>query len=295
MLPNKISKLKSKLKKSENEKSKIQSPVQTQTEKKIEINEDQMSKLFKNEDLKDVYQTIDSDIENGFDLIHVDFCHYKGSHEQILNESKKAIEYILKYQPKMLLEVGTDENSGAFLHNLAKVEQEMQFFTALAPLQFFVCQTASLVKELNQTGGFNDKFLADVRKLADKYQVGLKEHNCDYIEYSEIQKRKGLIDAVNVAPQFGVIQTVLTLQKAFTYGIDPSEFLETAYQSGRWKKWLNKNGAENKYLCSVIAGHYVFSSTPYKRLYEKISRHENFRGEIIDEMMKNFDLYVKNL
>lgn len=273
--------------------------IKSQKEKfpkaKITVCRDHLGPGFKNDELTDVYQTIDSDLENGFDLIHVDFCHFKGSYEQILDESKKAIEYILEKKPNTLLEVGTDENKGAYLNNLEKVEKEMRFFKSLAPLQFFVCQTASIVKEAHQAGGFNEKFLLDVRKLATKYDIGLKEHNCDYIEAENIKKRKNLIDAVNVAPQFGVIQTMLTLQKAYTYGLDPAEFLDSAYQSGRWKKWLSKNSADNKFLCSVIAGHYVFSSAAYKKLYEKISKHENLRQAIILEQMKNFDVYIKNL
>jgi hypothetical protein len=250
---------------------------------------------FKNDDLSDVYKTIDSDLENGFDLIHIDFCHYKGTYEEILEESKKAILHILKHKPKMLLEVGTDENTGAFLNNLEKIENEMKYFSALAPLQFFVCQTGSLVKEEEQAGGFNAEFLKKVRPLAEKYQIGIKEHNCDYIEAEEIAKRKGLVEAVNVAPQFGVIQTALTLAKSYTYGINPEDFLNTAYQSGKWKKWLKNETSQNKYLCSVLAGHYVFASTAYKNLYEKISKHEDFRKAIILEQMKNFDLYIKNL
>lgn len=262
---------------------------------RVYICRDHLGPGFKNDDLADVYKTIDADIENGFDLIHVDFCHFKGSYEQILEESKKVIKYILKKRPDMLLEVGTDENTGAFLHNLEKIENEMKFFSALAPLQFFVCQTGSLVKELGQAGGFNEKFLLEVRKLADRYRVGLKEHNCDYIEAIDLKKRKGLIDAVNVAPQFGVIQTALTLQKAYTYGVDPGEFLEEAYKSGKWQKWLSHQNAENRYLCSMIAGHYVFAQSAYKKLFEKVSRYEDLKQAIIQEMCKNFDLYLKNL
>jgi hypothetical protein len=262
---------------------------------KVFVCRDHCGPGFKNDELEDVYKTIDADLENGFDLIHVDFCHFKGSYEQILEESKKAITYILKRKPQILLEVGTDENTGAFLNNLKKIENEMNFFSSFASLHFFVCQTGSLVKEVEQVGGFNKKFLGQVRKLADKYQVGLKEHNCDYIEESEIKKRKGLVDAVNVAPQFGVIQTSITLQKAYTYGIDPSEFLTTAYQSGKWKKWLHKSNLDNKFLCSLVAGHYVFSSNAYQKLYEKICRHENLTQVIINELSKNFDLYLNNL
>ncbi len=250
---------------------------------------------FKNYDLKDVYKTMDADIENGFDLIHVDFCHYKGDRAQVLEESKKCILYIHSKKPEMMIEAGTDENTGAFLEDLGRIEKDLAFFSSAAPLQFFVVQTGSLVKEQNQAGGFNAEFIAKVKEKANKFNVGLKEHNGDYIEKGEIQKRKGLIDAINVAPQFGVLQTVLTLQKCHTYGIDFSDFLHEAYNSRRWEKWLQKNTPDNKFLCSVIAGHYVFAGEAYKRLYEKITAHEDLRAGIIGEMEKSFEMYLKNL
>src|SRR5690242_5038473 len=46
---------------------------------------------FKNDDLDDVYKTIDSDIENGFDLIHVDFCHAGKDKAHLLEQSRKVI------------------------------------------------------------------------------------------------------------------------------------------------------------------------------------------------------------
>jgi D-tagatose-1,6-bisphosphate aldolase subunit GatZ/KbaZ len=262
---------------------------------KISVCRDHLGPGFKNDDLSDVYKTIDADIEYGFDLIHVDYCHYKGSRQQLLEESKKAIEYILKKRPEMLLEVGTDENTGAFLEDVSRIGEDMEFFSKIAPLQFFVVQTGTIVKEVNQAGSFNQKFIEKIKPLADKYNVGIKEHNCDYIEAQNLKERKSLVAAVNVAPQFGVVQTALTLQKAFTYGIDPAEFLKAAYQSGKWQKWLHKSNEHNKFLCSLIAGHYVFAGGAYKKLYEKINRHENFRETVIAEVMKNFDIYIKNL
>jgi hypothetical protein len=250
---------------------------------------------FKNNDLTDVYKTIDSDIENGFDLIHIDFCHYQGSHEDILVQSKKAIDYILKKNPKMLIEVGTDENKGEFLEDLGKIKIEMDYFSKIPNVIFYVCQSGSLIKEINQVGDFNSDFITKVRKLADQYKLGLKEHNADYLDSNKIGLRKGLVDAVNVAPQYGVLQTQLTIQKCLTYGIDFEEWLEIAYQSGKWGKWLHNNNSDNKFLCSVIAGHYNFSTPSYEKIYKQISKHENFREEIIQTMMNNFKMYSNNL
>lgn len=245
--------------------------------------------------LEGVQETIDSDIENGFDLIHVDFSKLKGEHQEILQASAKAILRIKNKNPRVLIEVGTDENVGAFLTDIERIEKEMQFFTSITDIQFFVCQTGSLIKEINQRGDFNAEFLEKVNFLADKYQVCLKEHNADYLSDSAIKKRVGLIGAVNVAPQYGVLQTMLTLQKCLLYGFDFSDFLNQAYESQKWLKWLDQHTKENKFLCSVIAGHYVFASSAYKKLYEQINQRENFKEAIMAEMMKNFDLYLNNL
>lgn len=262
---------------------------------KVYLCRDHCGPGFKAEGLEDVYKTIDDDIENGFDLIHIDFCKLGTGYSDILEGSKRAIQYIQKSKAEVLIEVGTDENTGDFLKDVSKIENEMKFFTTLAEIQYFVCQTGSLIKEINQVGSFDAEFIKQVREKADKYNLCLKEHNADYLDGEQIRMRKGLIDAFNVAPQYGVIQTQLTLQKALVYGIDINEFLEESYKSRRWEKWLDANSSSNKLLCSVIAGHYVFSGDAYKRICEKINRYENFKEAIISEMVKNFKMYYDNL
>lgn len=246
-------------------------------------------------DLKSVYRTIETDLENGFDLIHIDFSHFKGSHRDILEESKKVIQFILKSTPKVLLEVGTEENTGKDFENSQKMEKDMKFFTQFCKPHFFVCQTGTVIKEINQYGTFNINYTRELKALADKYGVFLKEHNSDHITAREISLRRGLIDAVNVAPQYGVMQTQLSLQKCATYGIDFTEFLEASYRSGKWKKWLSKNDQKNKYLCSIIAGHYNFATDAYRKIYKQIQYHEDFKELIISEMMRNFKIYIDSL
>jgi hypothetical protein len=91
------------------------------------------------------------------------------------------------------------------------------------------------------------------------------------------------------------LQTTLTLQKCITYGIDFTDFLNDAYLSGKWKKWMYKHTDSNKYLCSVLAGHYIFSNLSYRKLVEKIHQHEDFKLSLMQELGKNFDLYLNNL
>ena len=55
-----------------------------------------------------------------------------------------------------------------------------------------------------------------MKNIADEYGILLKEHNCDYLNFNQISLRKKYgIDAINIAPELGVIQTnlVYTLSK----------------------------------------------------------------------------------
>lgn len=189
-------------------------------------------------DLEDTYNTIKTDIENGFDLIHIDFCHFKGTKEEMLEESKKAIEYCLKLNPNISLEIGTDENEGVNfnIHNLVELEKEIDFFKGFCNPEFYVVQTGSLIKEMNQVGNFNKQFIANVSEVLKSKGLKLKEHNADYLSREEIEMRKGVVDALNIAPQLGVIQTMITLNKCLMYGVRFDDFLDEVCQGGKWKK-----------------------------------------------------------
>lgn len=244
-------------------------------------------------DLPDTYKTIEADIENGFDLIHIDFCHFQGTREERLEEAKKAIKHCLSLNPNISIEVGTDENIGTnygFL-NIDEIEAEVDFFKNFCKPEFFTVQTGSLVKEINQVGSFNKQFVESVSKNLGTRGIKLKEHNADYLSKEEIIQRRGIVSALNVAPQFGVIQTQFVLNKCLIYGINFNDFIEEIYRGGKWKKWLCKNSPENKFLCSIIAGHYHFSSDAYKFLIDKLEKYEDIQESIINEMMKLIDHY----
>lgn len=246
-------------------------------------------------DLEDIYETIRTDILNGFDLIHVDFCNFKGSKEERFGESKKAIQYCYELNPRILIEVGTDENVGTnfgFI-NLQEIEREIDFFLQFCKPEFYVVQTGSLIKEINQVGNFNSLFMKEISNLLKTKGIKLKEHNADYLSKEEINRREGIIDAMNIAPQLGVIQTIITLNKCLIYGIDFKDFLNEVYEKGKWKKWMNENGPENKFLCCIIAGHYHFASENYKKLIEKLNEKEDIKETIMNGIMGVIDHYVR--
>ena len=245
------------------------------------------------QDLSDTYETIRNDIANGFDLIHFDFCHYEGPLDKRLEETKKAIEFALNLNPKLLLEIGTDENMGTGYGpmNLSEIEKEMEYFKSFCSPQFYVVQTGSLIKEINQIGSFNKDFVSQVSTIARSKGMRIKEHNADYLDKESVALRKNLVGAMNIAPQFGVVQTVLTLNKCLSYGVDPSVFVDFCYESNKWSKWLSRNTKENKMLCSIIAGHYNFSSESYKEIIRRLGEKEDIREYLIGNLMNIIDHY----
>jgi len=246
-----------------------------------------------NHDLDDTYNTIKSDIENGFDLIHIDFCHYQGSNQERLAESKKAFEMCKSLNEKIFIEIGTDENLGDkfALSSLEEVEEEIDYFSSFTKPEFFVVQTGSLVMEINQVGSFNSDFSKEISTVINNKGIKFKEHNADYLSSSEISKRKGIVDAMNIAPQFGVLQTGLVLNKCLSYGINYNDWANVVIENKKWKKWLYKNTEENKFLCINIAGHYHFYCDEYKRIIDEINKHEDITETIIESLMEVIDHY----
>ncbi|MFH1424508.1 MAG: class II D-tagatose-bisphosphate aldolase, non-catalytic subunit [archaeon] len=246
-----------------------------------------------NYELDDTYKTIKADIAAGFDLIHIDFCKFKGSQDEMFEESKKAIEYCKELNKNILIEVGTDENEGMefTVNELGVIERDVEFFKDFCEPEFYVVQTGSLVKEITQAGTFNKKFVEKISKFLHDNNIKLKEHNADYLSKQEILDRRGVVDAMNIAPQLGVVQTSLVLNKCLMYGIDFDDFVNVVYEGKKWEKWLDKNSPENKFLCAVTAGHYHFASDEYKTIIEKLSECEDINESIINAIMEVIDYY----
>lgn len=249
-----------------------------------------------NDSIDDVYKTIESDLKCGFDLIHIDFCHYKGTYEERLKESKRAVVFCLKTRPDILLEIGTDENTGTnyTIANKEEIEREIDFFMMFCKPKFFVVQTGSLVMEINQVGSFNKDFVEKIVPLVRGRGIQLKEHNADYLSKEEIELRLGIVDAMNIAPQLGVVQTQTMLTKCLMFGVKFDDFINEAYKGGKWKKWLNTHTAENKMLCAMIAGHYHFKGDAYKKIMGALEAREDIHETIITAITDIINHYVND-
>ena len=249
------------------------------------FNDSEKSLSFR-EAIEATKKTIANDIENGFDLIHIDTS-------RCGNDFKSAASELFDFAQKMSdtveFEFGTEENVGVSA-SVNKYEEDCKLARSLSDrIRFVVGQTGSLVYEDFQIGKFDPEVAMELSEIADNYGVKLKEHNADYIGPAAIDLRRLCgVYALNIAPEFGVIQTKLL------YELAPSDlwkdFADLGLKSERWKKWIDASRDDLKKV--LVSGHYLFSTVEYKKIIDNIGENE-FRKDLRERLFNRFDTYSK--
>jgi hypothetical protein len=247
-----------------------------------------------NNNLESVKDTIRCDLEHGFDLIHIDLCHAFMPHLEKLRNTTKLMELALDIKPDIMFEIGTDENIGEAETNVDRIISDIRTCQQVANPIFYVIQTGSLVYEAHNAGSFDIDKVGVMHDVLANCNVKLKEHNADYLTSQKITKRKGIVDAVNIAPQLGVVQTSHVLSKALLYGLNIQPFTNEVACGGNWSKWSDqKNSQVNHYrLWTLIAGHYHFNGPAYQQLIAELSCKMNIEESIIGEITKVIEHYL---
>jgi len=247
----------------------------------------------KESDLVGTKETIRCDLENGFDLIHIDLCLAEMSHEDRLRNTIELMKYAKSIRPDVMFEIGTDENVGVAETDVERIVSDVHACQKIANPTFYVVQTGSLVHEVFNVGSFEADKVRTMHEALRRCGTKLKEHNADYLTSSQLAERSGVVDAVNIAPQLGVVQTSHVLSQALIYGIDTQSFVNAVMLGGKWRKW-NNNG-ENRQLCALVAGHYHFNGSEYQRLIDNFVSHTEIRESIIDQVTKVIEHYLFSL
>ena len=235
-------------------------------------------------------KTIAYDIEQGFNLIHIDTSRV----EDTYGVAAELFNFCLDLNPNIMFEFGTEENVGVAA-GVLKYKNDMAFAKNIPNMKFVVAQTGSLCFEDHQAGHFEFDTVCGLVQLANDNNVGLKEHNADYLTAEEIQLRKSAgVHALNIAPQLGVVQTKLlrTLSSRYNLNKEWQNFADVVLASQRWKKWTVSQSNDQRI---IVAGHYCFASPEYHILISAINKHCNWPTELADEMYKILDLYTENI
>lgn len=203
-----------------------------------------------------------------FDIIHIDPWKVHSDFEQGLASTIELIKYCYLKNDKLYFEVATEEAirpfSVAELDTLmSRLKQELEPII-YERIIYLVIQSGTALKEGVNIGNYDNQRLKDMIALGKKYNIMTKEHNGDWLTDENIKDKfdEGL-SALNIAPEFGMIETKQILFDIYDY-IKPyiqERFYQLCLESGKWKKWVDDDfkPEDNKVKLIEICGHYVFS------------------------------------
>jgi fructose/tagatose bisphosphate aldolase len=235
-------------------------------------------------------KTIAYDIEQGFNLIHIDTSRVDDTY----GIAEELFKFAIDLNPNLRFEFGTEENVGVAA-GAVKYRADVAFAKNMPNIEFVVAQTGSLCYEDHQAGTFEIDTVRDLVRVATENGVKLKEHNADYLSADQIRLRRASgVHAMNIAPQLGVVQTKL-LKELCLSRVGETEwnaFSQVVLASGRWKKWTDSDLDDQKV---IVAGHYCFNSPEYRTILDALHQHANWEEEIQSALWHVFDNYTTNL
>lgn len=247
--------------------------------------------------------TILCDLECGFDLIHIDLSlaekwrngeRVRVPHKDKIENTVELMRYAQRINSDIMFEIGTDENVGVAETDVLRIVSDIQMCQQVANPLFYVVQTGSLVRQTYNVGSFDIHNVNMMNEALRNCGVLLKEHNADYLTSDQLSLRKGIVDAVNIAPQLGVVQTSHVLSQALIYGVDTQCFFDEVVIGRKWSKWGIRHPI-NRWTCTLIAGHYHFSGSAYWQIIDQLSQKIDIKESIIQEITKVIEHYLSSL
>lgn len=218
-------------------------------------------------------ESIGDDCKYGFDIIHVDpwlkFPDYKNGVMKTIDGLNHAYKQSIRHQNRPVwFEIGTEEAIRKF--EPKELTQFIDFLkVTLRPevydrIKYVVVQSGTRLDLVNKnnTGKYDRDRLKEVADIIHGYGFLTKEHNGDFLNQDQIRTRfNNGLDAINIAPEFGMIETDVILNNIGTDKKLFNKFFWLCYESGRWNKWVNKsfNPIKQKQKLIRLCGHYVFS------------------------------------
>jgi hypothetical protein len=232
---------------------------------------------------------------NYFDAIHIDPWKNTLNFKDGCEQTKNLINH-----DKIIYEVGTEQS--IFKYEANQLDELLNYlkhnlkYDRFQNIKFAVIQSGTSLKETKNTGSYDKQRLTEMISICQKYNMTSKEHNGDYLPVYLIKEKFNCgLDCINIAPEFGRIETRTYLSEINNSKIFDT-FFDICYQSKKWEKWVDKtfNPIENKEQLINICGHYVLSDINFISKIKKNLRHDI--DVLIKKNIKNKlkDLYMIN-
>lgn len=237
------------------------------------------------------------DVENNFNILHIDPWKSVDNVDDGIRKTLQILEKVCLKDEKIKFEIGTEASIFPYSpDDLYKIIQSVYKFLGSDAdrVKYAVVQSGVQISGTSNIGVYNRERLKDMISAVHSFGLLSKEHNGDYLTKQEIRKRVVLgLDSINIAPEFGVMQTREFLKTAFSKGDFVSAY-QTCEESKKYSKWVTENVRldpdKNKKLIIEVSGHYNFTKEPFLSKTEKIKKH--FRDAIFnrfDEIVSIWD------
>ena len=179
---------------------------------------------------------------------------------------------------------------------------------------FVVIQSGTKVMEMKNIGSFESPLRVEgeiaveiqvpkMIEICNKYSILMKAHNADYLSNESLNWHPKLgIHSINVAPEFGVVETKALFNILKNHGFDDilDKIILLSYNSKKWEKWMLNDTDATDLDRAIISGHYVFSNEQFidylnfvkKDLFKKsINLNEELKKAVKTSIVR----YIKNL
>ena len=256
--------------------------------------------------------SFETDILAGFDALHIDpsiDLFQSPDVDAVLDRVFELYEFCWSVAQssnrEVLFEIGTEEQSGGGFdaEELEYVLSRVYEYVTKQKLPkpaFIVVQTGTKIAEMRNVGTFDSPLrianelpaeiqIPQVLRICSKYEIMIKEHNADYLSDMALTWHPKLgIHAANVAPEFGVCESKAFCRIMEESGLEACKdrFLELAYGSDMWKKWMLADTTASDEDRALIAGHYVFSSNEFAQLKSEASEELAQKGRNLDDELR---------
>ncbi len=257
-------------------------------------------------------RSFECDIMSGFQKIHIDpsvDIHGKISVENVLDRICELYEFCWEKSKNLgteiIFEIGTEEQSGS-TNSQEELDYTLEKLNAfcsnnkITPPTFVVIQGGTKVMETRNVGTFGlpirvkneippEIQLPKMLEICDQHHIFMKAHNTDYLSNEALSWYPKLgIHAANIAPEFGVAETIgiLDLLKSIERTDLIDTFLEISLNSKKWDKWMLNDTVATDEDKAIIAGHYIFSTEDFKTLKKDAMKTCNSKNINMDNFLK---------
>lgn len=211
---------------------------------------------------------------NFLDIIHIDPFLLACSIQEAADYTVYYMNLIFNKNPHVKFEIGTEE--AIFKYSPSQLDSFISHISNNVDQQVFdniiyaVIQsgTSLCVPSQKNSGSYNLELFLQFQHVVDRYGLYSKEHNGDYLtmDYSLRARFKLGLNSINIAPEYGQIETSYYIHKCSTNKVLFDTLYRLCLDSKFWKKWTQSNYSYTQSQIIFSSCHYILNSNKFKKL-----------------------------